>query len=55
MVVHRRINIALPEDTIRLLERVSARRDRSAPIDRAIRCYVEEAGAASFRGRLKEG
>lgn len=51
----RRINITLPEDTLRLLERVSAKGQRSALIDRAIRRYVEEVGKASLRRRLKEG
>jgi metal-responsive CopG/Arc/MetJ family transcriptional regulator len=55
MVVHKRISVTLPEDKIRLLERVSAKRDRSALIDRAIRCYVEEAGKANLHLRLKEG
>jgi metal-responsive CopG/Arc/MetJ family transcriptional regulator len=52
--LNRRINIILPEDTIRLLDRVSAKRERSALIDRAIRRYVEEAGKASLHLRLKE-
>jgi len=53
--VHKRINITLPEDTIRLLDRVSAKRERSALIDRAIRRYVEEVGKARLHRRLREG
>jgi CopG family transcriptional regulator/antitoxin EndoAI len=53
--VHKRINITLPEETLRLLDRVSARGDRSGLIDRAIKRYVEEVGKANLRRRLKEG
>ena len=53
--MHRRINITLPEDTIRLLGRMSGKGQRSALIGRAIRRYLEEAGKASLRRRLKKG
>jgi CopG family transcriptional regulator/antitoxin EndoAI len=53
--VHKRINITLPEETIRLLDRVSAKGGRSGLIDRAIKRYVEEVGKANLRRRLKEG
>ena len=53
--MHKRINITLPEETLRLLDRVSARGDRSGLIDRAIKRYVEEVGKANLRRRLKEG
>lgn len=53
--MHKRINITLPEDTVRLLDRVSAKGDRSGLIDRAIKRYVEETGKANLRRRLKEG
>lgn len=53
--MHKRINITLPEETVRLLDRVSAKGDRSGLIDRAIRRYVEETGKANLRQRLKEG
>ncbi len=53
--MHKRINITLPEETIRLLNEVSAKGERSGLIDRAIKCYVEEVGKANLRRRLKEG
>lgn len=53
--MHKRINITLPEETVRLLDRVSAKGDRSGLIDRAIKRYVEETGKANLRRRLKEG
>lgn len=53
--MHKRINITLPEETIRLLDRVTAAGDRSGFIDRAIRHYVEEAGKPNLRRRLREG
>ena len=53
--MHKRINITLPEETVRLLDRVSAKGDRSGLIDRAIKRYVEETGKANLRRRLKDG
>lgn len=53
--MHKRINITLPEETIRLLDRVAERGDRSGLIDRAIKRYVEEIGRANLRRRLKDG
>lgn len=53
--MHKRINITLPEETVRLLNRVSTKGDRSGLIDRAIRRYVEETGKANLRRRLREG
>lgn len=53
--MHKRINITLPEETVRLLDRVADRGDRSGLIDRAIKRYVEEIGKANLRRHLKEG
>ncbi len=53
--MHRRINITLPEETVRLLERVAPRGDRSRLIAEAIRHYVEQIGRANLRKRLREG
>jgi CopG family transcriptional regulator/antitoxin EndoAI len=55
LTVHRRINITLPEDTVRLLDRVSQKGDRSGLIDRAIKTYVDRLGRANLRRQLKEG
>ena len=53
--MHRRINITLPEETVRLIDRVAERGDRSRFIDEAVRRYVEAVGRANLRKRLKEG
>jgi CopG family transcriptional regulator/antitoxin EndoAI len=53
--MHKRINITLPEETVRLLDRVTAKRERSGFIDRAIRRYVDEADRANLRRRLQQG
>lgn len=53
--MHRRINITLPEETVRLIHRVAERGDRSRFIDEAVKRYVEAVGRANLRKRLKEG
>ena len=53
--MHRRINVTLPEETVRLMDRVSRRGDRSKLINEAVRRYVDEIGRANLRKRLKEG
>lgn len=55
VTMHRRINISLPEKTVRLLDRVSEKGDRSGLIDRAIWDYVDHLGMANLRRQLKEG
>ncbi len=42
--MHRRINITLPEETIRSLDRVAKKGDRSRLIDEAVRRYIREVG-----------
>lgn len=53
--MHKRINITLPEETVRLLDRVADKGDRSGLIDLAIKHYVEEVGKANLRRHLKNG
>lgn len=53
--MHRRINITLPEETVRLIDRISAKGDRSQLIDKAVKRYVAQARRANLRKRLKEG
>lgn len=53
--MHRRINITLPEETVRLLNRVAGKGDRSGLIDQAIKRYVEEVGRANLRRQLQQG
>lgn len=53
--IHRRINITLPEPTIRLIDRVADKGDRSRFIDTAVRHYIDQVGRARLRRQLKEG
>ncbi len=51
----KRLNITLPEETVRLINRVANRGQRSRLIDQAVNRYVEEEGRAAIRRRLEEG
>jgi len=53
--MHRRLNITLPEETVRLIDRVAAKGDRSRFIAEAVTHYVGSSGRAQLRKRLKEG
>jgi CopG family transcriptional regulator/antitoxin EndoAI len=53
--MHRRINITLPEETVRLIDRVAPKGDRSGLIALAITHCVEATGHARLRKLLKEG
>jgi len=53
--MHRRINVTLPEETVKLIDRVSAKGDRSRLIDHAVKQYITEIGRANLRKKLKEG
>ena len=53
--MHKRINITLPEETIRLIDRVIQRGNRSRFIDQAVKHYLETVGRANLKRRLKEG
>jgi CopG family transcriptional regulator/antitoxin EndoAI len=53
--MHRRINVTLPEETVRLMDRVSEKGDRSKLINEAVRRYIKEIGRAKLRSRLQEG
>jgi CopG family transcriptional regulator/antitoxin EndoAI len=53
--VNQRINVSLPEATLRLLDRVAGKGDRSRFIDEAVRYYIDEKGRRELKKRLKEG
>ena len=53
--MHRRINVTLPEETVKLMERVSQKGSRSRLVDLALKQYVAEVGRANLRKKLKEG
>lgn len=50
-----RLNITLPEETVRLINRVAKRGQRSRLINQAVNRYVKEEGRAAIRKRLEEG
>lgn len=53
--MHRRLNISLPDTTVRLLDRVVPKGDRSKFIDRAARYEIGRTTKAELRRQLKEG
>lgn len=52
---YHRINITLPQDALRLVDRVASRGDRSRVIAEAIRHYVTTKRRAELKKRLREG
>lgn len=50
--MHRGISVTLPEETVRLLNRIAGRGEWATIIDLAVRRYVEHAGPADMRRRL---
>jgi CopG family transcriptional regulator / antitoxin EndoAI len=50
-----RLNITLPQETIRLIDRSTKKGDRSRFIDNAVRFFVKEHRRADLRAILKEG
>ena len=53
--MYRRINITLPVETLRLIDRISKKGNRSRLIDKAVRRYMVNVRRANLRKRLKEG
>ncbi|MGH7719085.1 MAG: hypothetical protein ACREON_09615 [Gemmatimonadaceae bacterium] len=51
----KRINVILPEETLRVMDRLAKPRERSRFISKAIHYYVEEVGRTHIREQLKEG
>ena len=52
--MHRRINITLPDATIKMIDRVAKKGDRSFFISEAVKHYVTSTGKARLRRLLKE-
>ena len=52
--MNKRLNITLPEHTVRLMDRVAGKGRRSSLIDRAVRRYVKEETRANLRRQLSE-
>jgi CopG family transcriptional regulator/antitoxin EndoAI len=53
--MHRRINITLPDEMIRLLDRAASTGGRSRFIAEAIKLYVTQAARTKRRRRVREG
>lgn len=53
--MHRRVNITLSEETIRLIDRASERGSRSRFIDAAVRYFVRARGRTRLRQLVEEG
>lgn len=53
--MHRRLNITLPEDTIRLIDTVTEKGDRSRFINEAVQYYIKQKASNNLREQLKEG
>lgn len=51
--MYRRLNILLPEETVRLLDRVAAKGDRSHVIAEAVTRYVMEIGKSRLRKAMR--
>lgn len=52
--MNKRLNITLPEQTVRLMDRVVGNGQRSSLIDRAVRRYVKQETRANLRKQLAE-
>ena len=53
--MNKRINVALPVETIRVLDRIAPRGNRSRLISEAVMHYVTTKAKSSLAERLKEG
>ncbi len=53
--MYRRLNITLPEDTIRLIDTVTEKGDRSRFINEAVQYYIKQKASNNLREQLKEG
>ena len=53
--MHKRVNITLAEETIRLIDRSANHGNRSRFIDEAVRYFVRSHGRTQLRRLLEEG
>lgn len=53
--MHLRVNMTLPAETVRLIERAARKGNRSRFVDHAVRHYVETVGKATLKKLLREG
>ncbi len=53
--MYKRINITLPESTVRLMERLASKGERSRLVDEALTHYLRGITKKTLKKRLKEG
>ncbi len=53
--MHKRVNVTLPETTIRLIDRSANHGNRSRFIDEAVKYFVRDHGRTELRRLLEEG
>ena len=53
--MNKRLNISLPEQTVRLLDRVTTKGKRSQLIDEAVKHFVRDRGERNLEKQLKIG
>lgn len=53
--IHQRVNITLPKGTLRLIDRVVEKGNRSRLINEAVHFYIERLGHSNLKRQLKEG
>ncbi len=54
-ILNRRLNITLPERTLRMIDHIAVHGDRSKFIDAAVKHYIDTIGLAQPKKRLKDG
>ena len=54
-VMHKRLNITLPETTVELIENLAQKGERSSFIDNAVKFYAKQMKQKGLREKLKEG
>ena len=52
---YERVNITLPKNTLRLIDRITRKRNRSGFVDRAVHFYVAEATKNNLKKQLRAG
>ena len=55
MTMHKRVNVTLPEETIRLIDRSASDGNRSRFINEAVKYFVRQHGRVELRRLLEEG
>ena len=54
-LTHERVNISLPKETLRLIDRITRNTNRSGFLNRAARFYIAETSRTNLKARLRAG